>query len=130
MDPDAHRTRPAGAPGPRARGGGARSPGGRMKSRCMLALVVGMSLSPLLVPLLAPSAALAQEEDAAESRAESFQAAEGAQTENIPGGMLMVGAYGVTLVLLLGYVVSIGMRQARTARELDRLRADLSKREG
>ena len=42
----------------------------------------------------------------------------------------MVGAYGVTLVLLLGYVVSIGMRQARTARELDRLRADLSKREG
>jgi len=101
-----------------------------MKSRCMLALVVGMSLSPLLVPLLAPSAALAQEEDAAESRAESFQAAEGAQTENIPGGMLMVGAYGVTLVLLLRYVVSIGMRQARTARELDRLRADLSKREG
>ncbi|MEC7521391.1 MAG: CcmD family protein [Myxococcota bacterium] len=94
-----------------------------MKSLGMLLFVLGLSLSPLT--------ALAQDgEDAGESRAETFQAAEGAQTENIPGGMLMVGAYGVTLVLVLGYVVSIGMRQARTARELERLRADLSKREG
>lgn len=94
-----------------------------MKSLGMLLFVLGLSLSPLT--------ALAQDgEDAGESRAETFQAAEGAQTENIPGGMLMVVAYGVTLVLVLGYVVSIGMRQARTARELERLRADLSKREG
>ena len=36
-----------------------------------------------------------------------------------------MGAYGVVWVVLLGYVVSLGFRQARVARELDQLRQDL-----
>jgi len=73
--------------------------------------------------------ALAFAQDAAEDRAETFEAAEpGAQTENVPGGMLLVGAYGVIWALMMGYVVSIGFRQARTAKELDRLREDLAQR--
>lgn len=67
----------------------------------------------------------AQEEDPGESRAETFEAATGAQTENIDGGMLMVVAYGVVWVLVLGYVMSLGFHQARTTRELERLRRDI-----
>ena len=74
----------------------------------------------------ASSLALAQDEpDPAEERAQSFEAAEGAQTENIPGGMLMVVAYGAILLLVLGYVGSLAMRQAKTQEELERLRGDL-----
>lgn len=70
---------------------------------------------------------LAQDEteDAAESRAATFEAARGAQLEELPGGSLLVAAYGVVFVLLLGYVVAIAFRQASTARELDRLRQDM-----
>lgn len=85
-----------------------------------------------LVALLSlPAFALAQEaqEDPLEDRAETFEAAEaGAQTENIPGGMLMVVAYNLAWVFVLGYVVSLGFRQARTARDLERLRDDLAAR--
>jgi hypothetical protein len=85
-----------------------------------------------LVALLAlPAFALAQEaqEDPLEDRAETFEAAEaGAQTENIPGGMLMIVAYNLSWVFVLGYVVSLGFRQARTARDLERLREELAAR--
>lgn len=69
-------------------------------------------------------------ENAAESRAASFEAARGAQVEQVPGGTLLIAAYGAIWILLLGYVVSIGFRQARTARELDQLRHDLEARSG
>ena len=79
----------------------------------------------------APVAVLAQDDegeevDAAEDRAMTMEAAEdGAQTENIPGGMLMVSAYGVVWLLVLGYVASLGFRQARVAQDLERLREDV-----
>ena len=87
------------------------------------ALAAWLLLAPLLfgsAALLAPAvlnpgAASAQEElDPAEAR-----------TENIPGGMLMVVAYGIVFACVLGYVFSIGFRQAGTARELERLRRDI-----
>lgn len=71
------------------------------------------------------AAALAQQEDAAESRAATFEAARGAQLEELPGGALLIAAYGVVFLLVLVYVVSIAFRQATTARELDRLRQDM-----
>ena len=85
-----------------------------------------------LVALLSlPAFALAQEgeEDPLEDRAETFEAAEpGAQTENIPGGMLLIVAYGIAWITVLGYVVSLGFRQAKTAGDLERLRQDLAER--
>lgn len=70
----------------------------------------------------------AGEVDAAEERAMQMEAAEpGAQTENIPGGMLMVSAYGIIWVVVLGYVLWLGFRQARLAGDLARLREDLAK---
>lgn len=96
------------------------------------AWVLGLSLFTLgglpLVAFAQDDEAGQEAEDPAASRAQTFEAAgEGAQTENIPGGMLMVAAYGVIWVLVMGYVMSLGMRQASTARELDRLQGDLAK---
>lgn len=75
-----------------------------------------MALAPL---------AQAQDEDAAGSRSATFQAAEGARTEDVPGGSLLIGAYGVVWLLVLGYVISLGVRQAHTARAVERLRQDI-----
>ncbi len=88
----------------------------------MKQLRVAMALAVLA--LGCPTAALAQD-DAAQSRATTFEAARGAQLEEIPGGGLLVAAYGIIFVLLLLYVVSIAFRQARTARELARLEQDM-----
>ncbi|MCA9609084.1 MAG: hypothetical protein KC619_25960 [Myxococcales bacterium] len=66
--------------------------------------------------------------DAAEERAMTMEAAEpGAQTENIPGGLMTVSAYGLIWIAVFGYVVWIGIRQARLAGDLVRLREDLAK---
>ncbi|MGF1464742.1 MAG: hypothetical protein ACFCGT_01290 [Sandaracinaceae bacterium] len=86
---------------------------------------IAATLAALALTALAP-AAMAQD-DRDEGRAEAFEAAaEGAETENVPGGLLLVAAYGTTLVLLLLYVVSLGFRQASTARAIDELRRDLA----
>ena len=60
-------------------------------------------------------------QDAAESRSTSFQAVEGAQGEQIPGGPLVVGAYGFVLVLIIAYVARLARMQAQTTAEVERL---------
>ena len=84
----------------------------------------------LLAALSLPALALAQDgADPTGDRATTFQAAEpGAQTENVPGGTLLVVAYGVAWICVFGYAVSLGMRQAKTAKDLERLRQDLAAR--
>ena len=77
--------------------------------------------------LAAPVYAYAQEaaddpsKDPAESRATSFQAVEGSQKDEVPGGGLMVAAYAFVMVVLVGYVARLGSLQGKTARELERL---------
>ncbi len=61
----------------------------------------------------------------AETRAAAFESMEGAQTEDVPGGSLLIAAYGTVWLLVLGYVMSLAFRQARTARELEQLRQDV-----
>ena len=86
----------------------------------------------LLAFSAAPFVALAQDSDddvdPAEERAMAMEAAEpGAQTENVPGGTLMVSGYAVVWVLVLGYVLSLGFRQAKIQGDLSRLRDDIEK---
>ena len=95
----------------------------------LLALFCATALSAVAAPT-----AWAQEDSGesnpGEERAETFEAdTSGAQTENIPGGLLMVAAYAVVWTVLLGYLMSLGVRQAKTARNLERLRQDLEARE-
>jgi len=76
---------------------------------------------------LAGSAAQAQE-GADESRATTFQAVEGPQKESVPGGALLVTAYGLVLAALLGYVVRLGLMQRRTSADVERLSALLEQK--
>jgi type VI protein secretion system component VasF len=75
--------------------------------------------------LLAAAPSFAQEadakEDAADSRATSFQAVEGPQKEQVAGGPLLVGAYAFVLVLLVGYVARLASLQSKTTAEVERL---------
>lgn len=60
-------------------------------------------------------------EDAAESRSTSFQAVEGKQREQVPGGPLVVYAYGFVLLSLIVYVARLGSLNAKNRGELERL---------
>jgi len=98
----------------------------RTLSSALVAAALFASSAPAVV-VLAQDEESGEEIDPAAERAQTFEAAEeGAQTENIPGGLLMVAAYGIIWLLVLGYTVSLGFRQARTAAELARLREDLA----
>ncbi|MCA9532770.1 MAG: hypothetical protein KC593_03790 [Myxococcales bacterium] len=54
-------------------------------------------------------------DDAASSRATSFRAVDGAITEDVPGGLMLVGAYGAIFALLLLFL----WRQQSQLRDLD-----------
>jgi hypothetical protein len=84
-------------------------------------IAVCASLSPLLL------ATVARAQDAAEERSQSFQAVKGAVQEDVPGGPLLVYAYGFILLLLVGYLVRLVRLQQRSERELARLAQQLGK---
>lgn len=51
----------------------------------------------------------------------AFRPVQGAEREQVPGGLMMVAAYGVVWLLLFAYIVHIGRLQARTQRDLERI---------
>ena len=72
-------------------------------------------------------ATVAFAQDAAEERAQSFKAVQGAVKEDVPGGPLLVWAYGLILLLVVGYLVRLVRMQQRSEREIARLAQQLSK---
>jgi len=76
---------------------------------------------------VAPAAAQDPEEettsagDPQEDRASAFRAVRGAEAEQVPGGALLIGAYGAIFVLLLVYVWRLGRLHAANAEQLDGL---------
>jgi len=90
-----------------------------------MTMLRSLALALFLAVTAAPAFA---QESPDESRATSFQAVEGAQKENVPGGTLLVAAYAVALVLLVGYVARLGMMHQKTAAELERLSRALDAR--
>lgn len=84
-----------------------------------LAMVLGLSFSATIARADDVDPAVA--EDAARSRSTSFQAVSGAQQEDVPGGPLLVAAYGAVLVLVLGYVLYLGSLTSGASRDLERL---------
>ncbi len=94
-----------------------------MKTMRSLLLAVGLLVSSatLLGPALFFSVAVAQSPDAEEERATSFHAVTSGAHEDVPGGMLLVAAYAVVLVALVGYVLYVGAIQQGTQREMARL---------
>ena len=82
--------------------------------------------------VLAPSGVLAQDqaEDAAEQnadtpdnedRASAFRAVSGPQTEQVPGGKLLIAAYGIAWVLILLFLWRMQKMHVATKKETARL---------
>jgi CcmD family protein len=81
----------------------------------------------LLLAGAGAAAGTARAQDAAEERAQSFQAVEGAVQEDVPGGPLLVAAYGAIWVLLLLYVIRLVRMQQRAQSDLQRLEQALAR---
>ena len=84
---------------------------------------IALASATALVPAALHAQADAKEgETPAESRSATFQAVDpNAKQEDVPGGPLLVAAYGVILVLLVAYVARLGSLYARNRGELERL---------
>lgn len=75
-------------------------------------------------PGLAQPAGQGEMEDgrsADESRSQAFQAVEGAIEEDVPGGPLLVAAYGVIWLVIFGYAWRLIGLQRRTLEEIEAL---------
>ncbi len=101
-----------------------------MRSICRFALV-----PTLLFALLGSSPCFAQDPDEGsvaqvgetpEDRATEFRAVTGSEAEDVPGGALMVAAYGLIWLFLMLYVLRIGRQGAAVRREVDRLEKALA----
>ena len=64
-------------------------------------------------------------EDPAEERATQFVGVRGPDTENVPGGALLLAAYAIVWVLLFVFLLRMRGIQRQTADELERLSAEL-----
>lgn len=94
----------------------------------LLAVLIGSAT-------LAPAVAHAQDADAGVAegttgRETEFVAMTGPARESVPGGVLMVSAYAVILLLLAAYVGRLALLQSSTSKELVRLDAALRARSG
>jgi hypothetical protein len=89
--------------------------------RCLLVVLCLLVSAPVFAQAGEGEGEAAAAEDAAESRATAFQAVEGPQQEQVPGGGLLIGAYAFVLVLLVGYVGRLASLQRKTTREIERL---------
>ncbi len=88
-------------------------------------LAVGLFVTALVFGMATPVAAQAETESAGEDRATSFRAVEGAVQEDVPGGPLLIGAYGIIWLVVFGYVIRLVRMQKSGAEELKRLEASL-----
>ena len=71
-------------------------------------------------------AGIAAAQDPEGDRAATFQRVEGPVTEDVPGGALLVGAYGAAWALIRLYVLRLGALQSRVARDVERLERSLA----
>lgn len=78
--------------------------------------------------LLMAGAARAQDavDETTGDRAQAFEAVEGAVKEDVPGGPLLVAAYGLIWLVVFGYLVRLVRLQARTEAEVARLNQALA----
>jgi CcmD family protein len=74
------------------------------------------------------SPALAQ--DAAQERSQSFRAVQGAAKESVPGGPLLVAAYGAIWLAVFFYVIRLVRQQQRAQADLLRLERVLTRDAG
>ncbi|MET0340429.1 MAG: hypothetical protein ABW252_05475 [Polyangiales bacterium] len=92
------------------------------QKRARYTVAAGLAGATALCTTVASAQAPAEGESPAESRAAAFQAVDpNAKKEDVPGGPLLIAAYGVILVLLVAYVARLGALYAKNRGELERL---------
>jgi CcmD family protein len=69
----------------------------------------------------------ARADDAAQDRAQTFEAVSGPVKEDVPGGPLLVAAYAFVWLAVFGYVFRLVRLQRGADENLARLQQDLSK---
>ncbi len=84
----------------------------------LFAITLGVASSALAQPA-------DQGESPGESRATEFRAMEGPNKESVPGGPLLVIAYGVVWAAVFGYVLRIGKQMTRAEADIARLEKSL-----
>ena len=84
--------------------------------RLIRSMLLALTLSTLA------SIAFAQEQTPAQERTTVYRAVEGPQTEDVPGGALLLGAYGAAWALVLLFVWRLGKIHAQNAADLAELR--------
>jgi hypothetical protein len=70
---------------------------------------------------------VARAQEAAEERSASFKAVQGAVKEDIAGGPLLVTAYALILLIVVGYGVRLVRMQQRAADDLARLERQIKR---
>jgi CcmD family protein len=91
----------------------------------------GLAQSALVASAIALlHAGVAQAQQAAQERAQSFRAVEGAVKEDVAGGPLLLMAYGAIWVLLLLYLFRLVRQQQRAEGDLQRLERVLARESG
>jgi len=90
----------------------------------MKQLIAALALAfALTAPILAQEATEDEsaEEASPEDRETSFQNVTGPQVEDVPGGALLIGAYGVAWFLVVAYLWRLAGLSRRTAADVDAL---------
>ncbi|MBW2463540.1 MAG: CcmD family protein [Deltaproteobacteria bacterium] len=102
----------------------------------LLALALGLAFGPAIT-MAQPADGEGEQgaddqgaESPDESRATSFRAVTGPEAEDVPGGTLLIAAYGVLWVLIFGYVFRLGRLEARTRADVTRLERGLAESSG
>jgi|tagenome__1003787_1003787.scaffolds.fasta_scaffold17410411_2 CcmD family protein len=88
------------------------------------ALLLGLALTTAAGAL---AAVPVRADDAAQDRAQTFEAVTGAVKEDVPGGPLLVAAYALVWLAVLGYAFRLVRLQRSTDENLARLQQDLVK---
>jgi CcmD family protein len=89
------------------------------------ALLLGLALTS--GALAAAPASFAHADDAAQDRAQTFEAVTGAVKEDVPGGPLLVAAYALIWLAVFGYLFRLVRMQRNSDENLARLQQDLQK---
>lgn len=89
---------------------------------CMMVLGLWSLLALSAAAQDAPADSDGAADEAGESRAQAFQAVDGAVKEDVPGGPLMVAAYAVIWLVIFGYVLRLVALQRRTLEEIVELK--------
>ncbi len=90
----------------------------------LTALLLFVSMSVAAVPSVAQEpteSPAASAGDPQEDRASAFRAVRGAEAEQVPGGTLLIAAYGAIFLLMFVYLWRLGRLHTANAQQLHRL---------